>query len=79
MAITRQDLEELQRELMSYAIHKLGEDIGITLVLSTFGESGYMSYISNVDREDMIKCLEEWIAKVKAGLSTDPLGPKAEA
>jgi hypothetical protein len=40
-----------------------GEKWGFALFLFSFGERGEMTYVSNADREDMIKMLLEFIAK----------------
>jgi len=49
---------------------KKGDDreIGFCLLMFKFGEgcdSGRMNYISNSNREDMIKAMEEFIGRVK--------------
>jgi hypothetical protein len=77
-AITRQALEQLSRELLGYAIHKLGKSIGVTLFVFDFGDRGNCAYISNSNRDDMIGVVKEWLAREEAGLATDPPGPRGE-
>jgi hypothetical protein len=77
--ITRQQLEQLQRELVSYAIHRLGVDVGVTLFVSPFGQHENLAYISNVDRASMIATVKEWLARIESGLDTDPAGPRAKS
>lgn len=36
---------------------------GFTLLVFDYGDSGYMNYISNANREDMIAAMKEFIAK----------------
>ena len=76
--ITRYALERLSRELIGYAIHKLGKHVGVTLFVFEFGDRGNAAYISNADRADMIAVVKEWLAREEAGLVTDPPGPRAQ-
>lgn len=46
----------------------LPDGIGFTLFLYDYGENGSMFYISTSDRQDMIRALEEFIAKQKQQL-----------
>lgn len=39
------------------------EGMGFTLMFYTFGEGGSMFYASNAKREDMIRAMQEFIAK----------------
>lgn len=39
--------------------------MGFAFFLFDFGEKGGLYYVSNAQREDMIKTMEEWIAKEK--------------
>lgn len=75
--ITRQILERLGRELIGYAIHKLGTTVGVALFVFEFGDKANLAYISNADRAGMIAAVKEWLARVEAGLDTDPPGPRA--
>lgn len=75
--ISRQILERLGRELIGYAAHKLGPTIGVALFVFEFGDKGNLAYISNADRAGMIAAVKEWLARVEAGLDTDPPGPRA--
>lgn len=77
--ITRTALEQLSRELIGYAIHKLGKRIGVTLFVFELGDRGNCAYISNADRDDMIGVIREWLARQEAGLATDPPGPRGKA
>lgn len=79
IAITRAALEQLSRELIGYAIHKLGSRVGITVFVYEFGAAKNLAYISNGTRESMIEAVEEWLGRLKAGLTTDPLGPRAKS
>lgn len=40
--------------------------IGFTLLMFTFGKGGWMTYISNAQREDMIQTMKEFTEKSKA-------------
>ncbi len=39
---------------------------GFALVTFTFGEGGYVSYISNAEREDMVRALRECADKLES-------------
>lgn len=52
--------------------------MGFALFVFDFGERGNLAYCSNAEREDMIKTVEEWLAKQQAGLTTDPPGPRGQ-
>lgn len=42
-----------------------GPPLGFMFMVFDFGEGGFLSYISNAKREDVIKTLEEFIAREK--------------
>lgn len=54
------------------------EKVGFYLLAFDFGDKGNFAYVSNSQRADMIRLLEEFLAYQKAGLVTDPPGPRAE-
>lgn len=82
MPITRQQLEaplqKLARSLDSTLHAQVGERVGFALLVFDFGDTGNVAYVSNAQRPEMIKALQEILAKWESGLSTDPRGPKAE-
>lgn len=66
------NLEEQVRELAGYLDVKLNPEmtgprdaehrtIGFALLLFPFGEHGAATYVSNGDRGDMIRAIEEWL------------------
>ena len=64
-----EDLVEVMKDLgrmMAGAIEdEAGRAMGFMLMVFDFGEGGTMSYISNANREDVIKTLQEFIDKHK--------------
>lgn len=40
--------------------------VGFSLIVFDFGEGGNLAYVSNANRSDMIRSLEELLAKWKA-------------
>lgn len=48
--------------------------IGFTLLLFNFGEGGYTTYISNGNREDVIKSLKEFLFYVETERDVPPHG-----
>lgn len=81
--LTREALEQSARKIAGEldqalaAVH--GQRVGFTLFLFGFGAHENIAYISNSQRADMIRTVEEWLARQKAGLATDPPGPRAES
>jgi hypothetical protein len=79
---TRAELEAENRRLAKlledYLAERHGKRVGFTLFVFEFGAKGNLAYISNAQREDMITAAKEWLARLEAGLNTDPPGPRAE-
>lgn len=57
-------------KMLGEAIKEKAPGWGFCLSLFTRGADGFVTYISNLDREDMIKALEELIGNLKK----DPRG-----
>lgn len=84
MKIGRKALESACRELALRTIkpaiaRMFGASVGFALVIFDFGEKGDMAYLSDCQREDMVKLVREWLALLEAGLTTEPPGPRAES
>ena len=47
--------------------------IGFALVGFTFGEKGWSTYVTNADRDDMIKAFEELVSVVREGRDRAPV------
>ena len=47
-----------------------GTKVGFALLIFDFGEDGNLAWVSNAEREDMIKALQEFIEK--EGISISP-------
>ena len=82
MSLRRDELESTVRavaDALDCAMPEmLGERVGFVVMLSEFHAGGYLAYVSNVNREDMIKTVKEWLARAVSGLMTDPPGPRAK-
>lgn len=48
-------------KLAEFINSQLPSGYGFTLLVFTFGESGFMNYISNAHREDVKKALKEYL------------------
>lgn len=59
------ELAKILDKTLEDAIYK--ERMGFALLVFRFGESGVGDYISNADREDMIKGLRELADRLEAG------------
>lgn len=80
--------KQLERELqgimraLDETLHKVhGERIGVTLFVFELGsdDGTNVVYISNANRDSMIAAVKEWLARVDAGMTDDPLGPLGRA
>ena len=70
-------IPEMKYEVRDEEVEKLLKDIGqrlksamppgygFNLMIFTFGEGGNMFYCSNAQREDMIRAMQEFIAKFR--------------
>lgn len=77
--IARAQLEQASRDVVGYLDYKFGKGaVGLTVFVFDFGDKGNVAYVSTAQRADMIAAVEEWLSRVKVGLDTDPLGPRAE-
>lgn len=60
------DLEYLARRVgrkLDKVIKETSPNIGFILMMFEFGEDGFLTYISNANREDMTEVLKEWIER----------------
>ena len=53
-------IQELLRDIGTTIGAMLPKGWGVTLFIFSFGEGGSLFYISNADREDMLKLLDEY-------------------
>ena len=49
--------------LIEQGINQALGKMGFALFLFNFGEGGFLTYISNSEREDMVQALKEWMIK----------------
>jgi hypothetical protein len=70
-------MEEIQREIGRKLKAALPSGWGFMLMLFEFGKQGANFYISNADRADCIRVMEEWIARAR-GEVTSPLPGQLE-
>lgn len=64
MAIELKELEEGARKLGRVIATGLPEGVGFALLLFDFGADGNLTWISNAQRDDMLKALQEFMRKV---------------
>ena len=48
------------------AVDEMNVQVGFALLVFTFGEEGFSTYVSNANREDMIKALRENADRLEA-------------
>ena len=63
----RLKMEEVGRKISDRIADDLPTGIGFSFFMFQFGEGGWLSYISNVQREDVVKALEEWLDRNRRG------------
>lgn len=64
----RKKLEQVNRMIADHIVSLLPDGVGFALFLFHFGDDeGFLSYVSNAQREDMIRVLEEQLERFKAG------------
>lgn len=64
---TQRELSQLTHHLAQVVKGALlKRNVGFTLFLFDFGESGFLSYASSANREDMIRTLKEWLRQAEA-------------
>lgn len=49
----------------------LPKDFGFVVLAFKFNEKGQLMYVSNADREDVVKAMEEWIINTKNNYGND--------
>lgn len=59
------EIEQVLKEIGKMIGSKLPKTHGFTLMIFDFGQKGELFYISNARRNDMIKSLMEFIAKLQ--------------
>jgi GTPase len=57
------EVEEVLREMAGTVSSRLPAGWGMALFLFEFGENGTCFYISDAQREDMVRMLREWIQR----------------
>lgn len=58
-----QQLEEDARALVKILHQGMLPGCGFVLFLFEFGEDGWLTYIADAEREDVVKVLREWLDK----------------
>lgn len=59
------NIEQTAREVGEVIKSALPPGVGFALLMYTFGEDGWMTYLSNGEREDMIKAMKELLLKLE--------------
>lgn len=54
-------LPDFMRRSLEAVLKEWPTHVSVTLFISDFGERGGLSYISNAQREDMIRVVREWL------------------
>lgn len=59
----RPEVRERMNDVAELIDGALPEGFGFVLLVFNFGEAGFMNYISNADRADMVRAMKEFVAK----------------
>ena len=75
-SLHQEALEKLEETARSMA-REIGPSFdaagaGFALLGFSFGEGGWMTYVSNANRHDMIKALKEMVEKLEAEIDVPP-------
>ena len=62
----RPEVREKMNEMAKAIEGQLPSGMGFVFCVFDFGEGGFMNYISNSERADMLKAMKEFIAKEEA-------------
>lgn len=62
---TEDQMNESARELGGVIGDMLPDDVGFALMLVSKGDAGWLSWISNLNRDNMIEAMEEFIKKTR--------------
>lgn len=63
--VTAEELPKKMREAHDRVRELFPPHTGVLIITFDFGQGGGLGYISNGDRENSLKMLEEWIAKMR--------------
>lgn len=63
--VENEQMEAALKDLGAFIGQGLPKGVGFSLLLFNFGEGGSTFYTSNANRQDVIKAMEEFIAKHK--------------
>lgn len=67
--VRHKEAEEALRNIGRRIKEEMPKGYGFTLLIYSYGENGNMFYLSSAERGDMIKAMQEFIAK--QGLSSE--------
>lgn len=61
----RPELSEPMNELARVLSEVLPDGVGFALLVFDFGKGGFMNYISNSERADVVRAMREFIARAE--------------
>jgi len=70
-------LEAKARSVGKVIGDSLPPGVGFALLMFDFGEGGQMTYVSNAQRDDMVRALRECADTVEDHKDSPPINPKA--
>ena len=67
--------EEFVKQHLQVIAQKVDNELptgfGFVVLTFEFGKTGQMMYVSNAEREDIVKAMKEWIAKTENNYGND--------
>ena len=70
----RAEIEDFLRTQASQLKNELPKGYGFALLIFDFGPDGFMSWMSNAEREDMVRAMKEFIALAEGRRMPMPKG-----
>lgn len=71
----QEEIEELVKSRLQRIAEKVNNELptgfGFVVLSFAFGNPGQMMYVSNANREDIVKAMKEWIEKTENNYGND--------
>ena len=71
----QEEIEEIVKSRLQSIAEKVNNELptgfGFVVLSFAFGNQGQMMYVSNANREDIVKAMKEWIEKTENNYGND--------
>lgn len=76
---TLRSMEQSTRAIADMILPVLPPGVGFTLMLFTYGDGGWLTYLSTADRADMLRTLKDQIARLEREAPPQPVSHNDDA